>query len=92
MDLEQYTNKEYKIRKNSTHFQFSNFAKSIIKIEGPWKRITGKSWMESNGNPAAMVYGLRVVDNNLPLDDKVLYGKIGSLGHLVHMSELEELC
>lgn len=61
---------------------------AAFKIEDWWDKITGKSWMWSNGNPAALHYAIRAVYNNLPFDDEVVYGKIGSLGHLVHMSEI----
>lgn len=29
--------------------------------------------------------------SQLPLDNEVLYGKVGQFGHLVHISEIEEL-
>ena len=48
--------------------------------------------MVCDGNPACLVYAMRSAtqDQDIPLDDEVLYGKIGSLGHLVHISEIEE--
>ncbi len=61
-----------------------------IRIEGLWKDITGKSWMDSNGNPACIVYAMRSAADNLPTDDNVYYGKIGHFGHLVHESELDK--
>lgn len=57
-------------------------------IEDYWDRLTGRSWGMSDGNPAAIVYGLRAGMNQLPWDDEVVYGKIGGLGHLVHVSEI----
>lgn len=57
-------------------------------VEDWWDRITGKSWMFAQGNPAALAYAGRAAA--LPLDDEVVYGKIGGLGHLVHVSELGE--
>lgn len=60
------------------------------RVEDYWDRLTGKSWMHSDGNPAAMHYAIRNATNSLPIDDEVLYGKIGSLGHLVHVSEIEQ--
>ncbi len=60
-----------------------------VEVEGYWDEITGTSWMYSNGNPAALVYAMRSVDANLPLDDDVLYVKYGPLGSLVHVSELD---
>ena len=59
------------------------------KIEDWWDRLSGKSWMWSNGNPDAIQYAIRAVYNNLPFDDEVVYGKIGFLGHLVHVSEIQ---
>lgn len=57
-------------------------------VEGYWDEITGKSWMWSDGNIAAMNYGMRSGLKGLPVDDEVLYGKIGALGYLVHVSEI----
>jgi hypothetical protein len=59
------------------------------QVEDYWDRLTGESWMTVRGNPAAIHYAMRSVDNFLPIDDEVLYGKIGHLGHLVHVSEIE---
>lgn len=59
-------------------------------IEDWWDKLTGKSWMFSDGNPAALQYAMRsgLADGAIPLDDEVVYGKIGNFGHLVHVSEL----
>lgn len=57
------------------------------EIEDWWDRLTGASWMHANGNPAALKYAMRSA-GKLPLDDEVVYGKIGRYGHLVHASEL----
>ena len=50
----------------------------------------GLSWMDSNGNPAAMMYAIRTgsQDFNVPIDNEVVYRKIGLLGYLFHVSEL----
>ncbi len=58
------------------------------RLEDWWDHLTGQSWMNSNGNPAALMYAMRNGIVGLPLDDEVVYGKIGSLGHLVHVSEI----
>lgn len=58
------------------------------RIEDLWKNVGGKSWMVSDGNPACLDYAFRAAANNLPIDDDVLYGKIGNHGHLVHVSEI----
>ena len=60
-----------------------------FRVEGLWTDITGVSWRDSDGNPAAMQYAVRSAVNNLPYDDNVYYGKIGAFGHLVHASEIE---
>lgn len=63
------------------------------RIEDWWDLLTGGSWGDAEGNPAALKYAIRAGLDDVPSDDEVLYGKIGSLGHLVHTSELgEELC
>lgn len=61
-----------------------------ILIEDWWQNVSGKSWMSSDGNPACLQYAIRtVLHNKVPLDNEVLYGMIGELGHLVHITELE---
>lgn len=63
-----------------------------FRIEDWWDRLTGTSWMFSDGNPAAMIYAMRSA-GGLPLDDEVVYGKdiMSGLGHLVHVSEIGEV-
>ncbi len=61
-----------------------------FEVEGKWEAITGESWMFTDGNPACLNYAMRVALNGLPMDDDVYYGKIGSLGHLVHATEIGE--
>lgn len=56
-------------------------------VEDWWDKLTGKSWMFSDGNFAALHYAMRD-PSNTPLDDEVVYGKIGALGHIVHVSML----
>ena len=58
------------------------------RIEDWWDHLTGKSWRYSDGNMAAMLYGVRSGVQGLPLDDEVVYGKVGAFGHLVHVSEI----
>lgn len=57
-------------------------------VEGYWDEITGGSWMFAEGNHAALNYAARVAGQGLPLDNDVLYGKIGPFGFLVHVSEV----
>ena len=61
-----------------------------IVIEDWWDRVSGRSWMVSDGNPACLSYAMRSGFGNIPTDNEVLYGKIGCLGYLVHASEIEE--
>lgn len=61
-----------------------------IRIEDWWDRVAGGSWMDANGNPAALVYAMRSGLAGLPIDDKVLYGKdCQGFGHLLHVSEVK---
>lgn len=61
-----------------------------FRIEDWWQNVAGKSWMQSDGNPAAMNYAFRIGTRigEVPTDNEVLYGKIGMLGYLFHVSEL----
>ena len=63
-------------------------------IEDWWENVGGCSWMNANGNPAALEYAIRHTkygeNNNVPLlGNDVVYGKIGLLGHIFHVNELE---
>jgi hypothetical protein len=60
-------------------------------VEDWWINVFGRSWMGADGNPAAMHYGMRSGFAGLPTDDEVLYGKVGGLGRLVHVSEIEPI-
>lgn len=64
-----------------------DLAGSTITIEDWWDRIAGKSWMHCNGNPTCLAYAARDLD--APLNDDVVYGKIGMFGVLVHVTFLE---
>jgi len=59
-----------------------------FRIEDYWINVSGRSWKDMPGNPAAMNYATRVFLSSLPQDDKVFYGKIGFLGFLIHETEL----
>ena len=65
--------------------------KPEYRIEDWWIRVAGKSWAVAQGNPACIKYGFRAGVAGVPGDDNVLYGKIGSYGHLIHESELGEV-
>ena len=63
-------------------------------IEDWAENVLGCSWMNANGNPAALEYAIRSAmfghNNDVPIfSDDVLYGKIGGIGHLFSVNELE---
>ena len=61
------------------------------RVEDWWQNVYGGSWMFAQGNPAALIYAMRTGMAGVagvPTDDEVLYGKIGHLGYLVHVSEV----
>lgn len=58
------------------------------RVEDWWDKLTGGSWMSADGNPAAMLYGMRSGFKGNPIDNEVVYGKVGPFGHLVHVSEI----
>ena len=57
-------------------------------VEDYWENIAGRSWMFCDGNPACMKYAMRSAFAGLPIDNNVVYGKVGGFGHIVHVSEL----
>ncbi|HET6453902.1 MAG TPA: hypothetical protein VFI02_05810 [Armatimonadota bacterium] len=87
-----YAGKIVRIREDAAHPQVDGFGGSEFLVEDWWDRVSGGSWMFANGNPAALVYALRSSFQAypVPIDDEVLYGKIGMLSHLVHVSEIQE--
>lgn len=59
------------------------------RIEDWWDRVSGESWMFADGNPACLDYASRSgLKDQLPIDDEVIYGKIGPFGKLIHASEI----
>jgi hypothetical protein len=71
------------------HFQLKDPSGTYeVEIEDYWDKLTGKSWMNSAGNPAAIIYAMRSGLGSLPIDDNVLYVKLGGIGVLVHTSEV----
>lgn len=64
-----------------------------IRVEDWWDRVYGQSWMDADGNAAAMTYAIRtgLSRPDIPTDNEVVYGKVDSIGHLVHVSELGEV-
>lgn len=86
------------------HFQFPDL-EHVIVIDW-WDRLTGRSWMISDGNPAAMIYAVRTSSppDPTPIDNEVVYVKTSrqvedaqghlrwasGFGVLLHASELRE--
>lgn len=71
--------------------EIQKFGGADFTIEDYWQNVSGGlSWMESNGNPAAMMYAIRTGSQGFrtPIDNEVVYGKIGLSGYLFHVSEL----
>lgn len=66
------------------------FAGETYRLEDWWDHLTGKSWGDSEGNPACIEYAMRAGMEGLPDDDEVVYGKIGAFGKLIHVSQLGE--
>lgn len=60
------------------------------RLEDWWDRVYGSSWMFADGNPAALKYAMRAGFAGLPVDNEVVYGKVGAFGHLIHVSEIVE--
>jgi hypothetical protein len=62
------------------------------RVEDWWDRVAGCSWMDSDGNPAALDYAVRTGSRGagaVPLDNEVLYGKVEGFGCLVHRTEID---
>lgn len=80
-----------KIKDGIKHPQVESFAGSEFQVEDWWDRLGQGSWMMCEGNPACLVYAMRTgfAKPPIPTDDEVLYGKVGSFGHLVHISEID---
>lgn len=68
-------------------------AGAVYRIEDWWDYATGGSWMDAEGNPAALKYAMRagMSGGEIPMDNEVVYGKIGPFGHIVHVSELGQV-
>ena len=99
MDIKTHTEssplagKIVRIKKGVKHPQIPDFEGSEYYVEDWWDKLTSYCWMYGENNPACIIYGIRLKmeDNNIPYDNEVLYGKVGLLGHLVHISEIEEI-
>lgn len=87
-------NQAVQVRFNGGHFQLPDSPPDALHdfiLEDWWDHLTDTPWIMSamDGNPAAIVYGIRLGESpTIPHDGEVVYGKIGAFGHLVHTSEL----
>lgn len=75
-------------------FQTGDMSGADFVIEDWCENVLGCRWGHADGNSAAMEYAVRSAlngsNNNVPpFSDDVLYGKVGGLGHLFHINELE---
>jgi len=59
-----------------------------FRLEDWWDRVAQRSWADCNGNPACINYAVRSAKARFPIDDEVVYGKVGAFGYLVHVSEI----
>lgn len=62
-----------------------------FRIEDWQMNVMSRSWMFCDGNPTCLKYAMRSAFAGLPIDNKVIYGHVNGIGHLVHESELGEV-
>lgn len=86
-----FARKTVRIKPHVTHPQCAAFGGQPFDVEDWWDRVGGCSWMNAVGNPACLVYAMRTgfANHHVPSDNEVVYGHLGSFGHLLHVSELE---
>lgn len=91
MERFKYAGKILKIKKGTGYSSMGELldGKEII-VEDYWMNINGRSWKNTHGSPAVLEYCVRALNKRtlLPMDDEVVYGKVGYYGHLLHVSEL----
>ena len=87
----EFAGKKVRIKQGFTHPQYPEFNGGVVSVEDWWDRVSGKPWGISVDNPAALIYAMRIGTNGLPMDDEVVYGKLGPMGVIVHVSEIEGL-
>lgn len=65
---------------------------AVMVVEDWWDRVSGQSWKVARSNPAAIVYAIRTafMRQSIPDDDEVVYGRVGGIGYLFHVTELGE--
>lgn len=91
MEKFRYAGKLLKIKKGAGYSTMGELldGKELL-VEDYWMNVSGRSWKKVEGNPAVMEYIIRSMKRKepLPMDDNVVYGKVGYYGHLFHVSEL----
>ena len=86
-------NTKYKILGKSKYFKgkYGTF-NPIIIIEDLAIKVFGESWGIMNGNPTAMLFGMRAGMEDLNGADKdVYYEKVDGLAELIELKELEKI-
>lgn len=91
MEKYKYEGQKMKVVKGAGRLSTREKADGMTFVaEDYWMNITGKSWKHVEGNPAIVEYIVRSMNNIQPppMDERVVYGKIGNFGHLFHENEL----
>ena len=80
----------YRIKGKSHYFKKKyGTSNPYIRIEDTDRQVFGGSWRDQIGNPACMIFAMRSGFEGVGTG-KVYYGKIGNMGELVDISELEK--
>lgn len=83
--------KTVRLKENIGRFLQGNKAGGAEFVVEDWAdNVLGQSVWTAQGNIAAIEYSLRTAcnGNNIPMDNKGIYGKVGGFGHIVHESEI----
>lgn len=97
-----FAGKIVRLKEDIVHRQYPGLGGSEFLVEDWQDRVMGDSWHSSPGNPAILIYAMRIdIDNpHVPADDEVVYGKYypsGTIGEgfgfgcLIHINEIEEM-
>lgn len=84
----EFAGQEIQTDLRAVHPQLGDNMIHTAVVEDWWDRVSGQSWTTSDGNPAALMYALRIPFSEIPVDNEVLYVKINGFGHLIHDSEI----
>ncbi len=77
----------------SAAFPARDITDGMYWVEDWADRLFTNGWDQHarEGNPACLQYAMRRAQEGFPMDDEVVYGKVGSFGYLLHVSELGEV-